>query len=92
MPEIPEGKLASHPKGPLFMTAPFHFLRSFRARRFLLASLLLGALLGVLAPPAALALYGAVASYTTADKAAQAIRNESAKWTRVIKEGTIKPE
>lgn len=35
---------------------------------------------------------GALASYTTADEAAQAIRNESAKWTRVIKEGNIKPE
>jgi len=35
---------------------------------------------------------GAIASYTTADEATQAIRNESAKWTRVIKEGNIKPE
>jgi tripartite-type tricarboxylate transporter receptor subunit TctC len=35
---------------------------------------------------------GALANYTTADEAAQAIRNESAKWTLVIREGNIKPE
>lgn len=35
---------------------------------------------------------GAIASYTTADEASQAIRNESAKWTRVIKEGNVKPQ
>jgi tripartite-type tricarboxylate transporter receptor subunit TctC len=35
---------------------------------------------------------GAIASYTTADEAARAIRNESSKWTRVIKDGNIKPE
>ena len=32
------------------MTAPFHFLRRLRAQRFLLANLLIGTLLGVLAP------------------------------------------
>jgi tripartite-type tricarboxylate transporter receptor subunit TctC len=35
---------------------------------------------------------GAIASYTTSDEAARAVRNESAKWSRVIREGNIKPE
>jgi tripartite-type tricarboxylate transporter receptor subunit TctC len=32
---------------------------------------------------------GAIATYTTPDQAAQALRNESAKWTKVIKDGNI---
>ena len=54
-----------------------------------------GAIKGILALPEvkeSLLAQGAIANYTTADEAAQAIRNESAKWTRVIKEGNIKPE
>jgi tripartite-type tricarboxylate transporter receptor subunit TctC len=35
---------------------------------------------------------GSIATYTTPDEAVQAIRNESAKWTKVIKEANIKPE
>jgi tripartite-type tricarboxylate transporter receptor subunit TctC len=35
---------------------------------------------------------GAVATYTTPEEAAIALRNESAKWTKVIKDGNIKSE
>lgn len=35
---------------------------------------------------------GAIATYTTPEEAAQAMRSESAKWTKVIKEGNIKPD
>jgi tripartite-type tricarboxylate transporter receptor subunit TctC len=35
---------------------------------------------------------GAIATWTTPDDAAQAIRNEYARWARVIKEGNIKAE
>jgi tripartite-type tricarboxylate transporter receptor subunit TctC len=54
-----------------------------------------GAIKGILGLPDVrerLLAQGALANYTTADEAALAIRIESAKWTRVIKEGNIKPE
>ncbi|MDP2450485.1 MAG: tripartite tricarboxylate transporter substrate binding protein [Polaromonas sp.] len=35
---------------------------------------------------------GVIATYTTPQEAAVALRNESAKWTKVIKDGNIKPE
>jgi tripartite-type tricarboxylate transporter receptor subunit TctC len=35
---------------------------------------------------------GAIATYTTPEEAAQALRNESAKWTKVIRDGNIKSE
>lgn len=35
---------------------------------------------------------GAIASYTTPEEAAQALRDESGKWTRVIRDGNIKSE
>lgn len=41
---------------------------------------------------ASLAAQGAMAIYTTPDEARQQIRDEVARWTRVIKEANIKPE
>jgi tripartite-type tricarboxylate transporter receptor subunit TctC len=35
---------------------------------------------------------GAVATWTTPDEAAHAIRDEAARWGKVVKEGNIKPE
>ena len=35
---------------------------------------------------------GVIASYTTPEEAVVALRNESAKWTKVIREGNIQPE
>jgi tripartite-type tricarboxylate transporter receptor subunit TctC len=35
---------------------------------------------------------GAIATWTTPEDAAQAIRNEYAKWAKVIKDGNIKAE
>jgi tripartite-type tricarboxylate transporter receptor subunit TctC len=35
---------------------------------------------------------GAIATWTTPDEAAQAIRNEYARWAKVIKDGNIKAE
>ena len=35
---------------------------------------------------------GAVATYTSPEEAAQAIRAESAKWAKVVKDGNIKPD
>ena len=35
---------------------------------------------------------GVVANYTTPEEAVIALRNESAKWTKVIKDGNIQPE
>lgn len=35
---------------------------------------------------------GAIATYTTPEDAAKALREESAKWTKLITEGNIKPE
>jgi tripartite-type tricarboxylate transporter receptor subunit TctC len=35
---------------------------------------------------------GAIATYTTPEEAVRALQDESAKWTKVIREGNIKPE
>ena len=35
---------------------------------------------------------GVIANYTTPEEAAAALRNESAKWSKVIKDGNIQPE
>jgi tripartite-type tricarboxylate transporter receptor subunit TctC len=54
-----------------------------------------GALKGILAQQEVkdnLLAQGAVATWTTPEEAAHAIREESAKWARVVKEGNIKPD
>ena len=54
-----------------------------------------GALKGILGDAdvkATMLAQGAIATYTTPEDAAQAIRSEGAKWAKVIREGNIKPE
>jgi tripartite-type tricarboxylate transporter receptor subunit TctC len=54
-----------------------------------------GALKGILAQQEVkdnLLAQGAVATWTTPEEAAQAIRDEAARWGKVVKEGNIKPE
>ena len=54
-----------------------------------------GALKGILAQQEVkdnLLAQGAVATFTTPEEAGQAIRDEAARWSRVVKEGNIKPE
>ncbi len=60
-----------------------------------IVSKLNGALKVILGDPevkASMLAQGVIATHTSPDEAAQAIRSESAKWAKVIREGNIKPE